>query len=249
MSNPDPHAPAAPAAPAPGNSGGHADTAAVNQSQLAACARAEALLPKVRARLALFAPEEIDETFLSALESDCALFRALATRGQVSTNTKEGYTAAEETAHLAAVVAAQDVQSRARQKYAATDPNRLAAFHVNHRLSGVPYATFIQYVQDMVNLVTGDAATPADPLPGMTPARLATLQEKRAAYLAAHNAQTAEQQTASQARIERNAKIAAITANRLKVQFVADRLFPYQVAGNAAVRREFSLTEGRPFVG
>ncbi len=240
MAHPVPLAPATSLARDPGGSGNNASRAVVNQAQLAARAKAEDLVPKVWTRFAFFVPAELGEAFLADLEND----RALATRGPVGTNTRENSTVAEETACLEAVIAAQDGQSRARQKYAATDANRLTAYHVNHRLSAVPDATFIQYVQDIINLVTGDDATPADKLPGMTPERLAALGQKRAEYLAAHNAQTAEQQNASQTRLERNAKIAAITANRLKVQFVADRLFPYQAAGNAAVRREFALTEG-----
>ncbi len=235
--------------PVPAPSANNGEQAAVNQAQIAAAAKTLDLIGKVRRYATEFTAEEIDEPFLTELENQCAQFSSLVTRAQSGTIDKGAADEVENTAHLALVVAAQDVQSRARQKYAATAPDRLSSYHVNHGLSAAAYDLFIQFVQDMINLLTGDSETPADTLPGMTPERLAKLVQLRKDYIAAVNAQSATQKTASQARLERNALITSITAERLKIQFVADRLHPYQLAESAAFRREFFLTENRPFVG
>ena len=226
-----------------------ADVAKVNQANLAACAKAEGLLVKARTHATLFTPEEIDEPFLSALETACARFRFLTTQGQLSTGDKVDATKAEEAAHLNLVIAAQAVQSCARQKYHTDQPGRLSAYHINHRLSGVKYNILIQFTQDMINLLTGDTENPADTLPGLTPVRLTTLVDARKAYIDAHAAQDDEQKGASQARLDGNALIHQITAERLKIQFAADRIWPWQLATSTVSRREFLLTENRPFIG
>jgi hypothetical protein len=85
------------------------------------------------------------------------------------------------------------VQKRARQKYAASDPGRLPGYAI-----GQPFyssrSVLEQAGANLLRKLNGDPAAvppvPADPLPGVTPAKIAALQTALADYQGVQGDQT-----------------------------------------------------------
>ena len=89
----------------------------------------------------------------------------------------------------------------------------------------------------------------ADDLPGITPAKVTTLGELRAAYLAAQDNQSGEQAEATRVRGARDARLQAITDRRIQIQYAADAEWAADNKAHAGVRKEFALPINRAFNG
>lgn len=114
-------------------------------------------------------------------------------------------------------------------------------------------AALEQYSQGILLKLQGNPGAnpliPADPLPGITAAKITLLGDLLHLYTDAQTAQTGEQSDATDERTARDNLISDITHQRITIQYAADAEWPYTDDNNAGVRREFGLPLSRPFNG
>lgn len=159
-----------------------------------------------------------------------------------STTAKEVATKNEENAQRNLLIAMAEVQAAARQKYARTDPTKLADYFIGQKLDE-SRALLEEYSAGIIEKLATDT------LPGITAGKIAALGTLRTAYVNANATQGTEQSDATDERIELAAMLKSITDRRMTIQFAADAEWPYTTAANAGVRKEFKLPPGQPFNG
>ena len=91
------------------------------------------------------------------------------------------------------------------------------------------------------------ASAPADPLPGITPEKVATLRALRSKWMELQTFQANSQALATGLRAERDALVQSITDQRIEIQFAAEAEWPASEAASAGKRRAFLLQPTRPF--
>lgn len=158
------------------------------------------------------------------------------TEGLVSTRTES----VERTALMAAV---REVQASARQKHAATHPEKLRDYAIGVRLGSLGFARLTGVVEAIYNK-TGDEA-----LPGITAAKRDALHAALETYKSADTSQGAKRSKASVLRTQRDEALKEIKAMRRTLQFAAEAQWPSTNPESKAAREAFQLPSGKPFVG
>lgn len=216
----------------------------LNQAQLEAISKAESLCGV--ARKTEYAPKlatrEIDDAFLDQLVADIMSARAGAGTAVGGTAAKEGATQNEDDAEAALVIALQEVQAAAKQKFSRTTPAKLKDYFIGERLNA-SRAKLEQYAGAII------AKAGADALPGITPAKITALQALLKNYKDTDAAQAGAQADATGARATLKAQVQSITDRRIQIQYAADAEWPYTNPENAGIRREFGLSPSQPFNG
>ena len=234
--------PSAPA-PTPQPANGSQPPSGINQAYAVSLTRVEnitkaAVKPD---RLTLLSADgsDLTQAFLDAiLEEVTGTRKLLGLAGQHTAEkadaTEEGLTLEEQL-----IRAIQTVQARARQKHGVKS-KALAKYHVGDRLGG-NRAALEQISQDILT------ALETDPLPGITPAKIAALQTLRQQYADSELDQTGAGGDASTARKQAKTRLDALVEKRQKIQFAADAIWPWHDPAHVGLRKEFELPATRPY--
>jgi hypothetical protein len=248
-----PENPTLPAADTPSTVPSRND-AVLNQAQVQALAKAEQIVAAARkeAYAPALAAREITAALLATLVADIARARDTSARAIQSTTGKEVATSNHGAAKTRLLVPLQEIQAAAKQKYARREPAKLQDYFVGKRLDQSRDG-LLQYAAGILLKLQGDPdatpPAPADPLPGITPLKIAALVTARQVYRDARSTQEGEQSDATDERTERDDLIDSITDRRVEIQFAADGEWPYSDEANAGVRREFYLPLSQPYNG
>lgn len=228
---------AAPKAPRPR---GIVDARTVRGLDLAEQRAQVAKRPEVTAALA---DEALPPGFADSLLAQTALCRtAIATHLSANAD-RMSATAQEKTVRLALIGLLQGVQSAAKRQWgrSATERGQLKAYYVGTALKALSFAALAEAADAIVRQAH------ADNLPGVTPARLATLEQTISAWKGHNTTQSQAQNTASIAQQEITRLIAEITTARIQLQLAADSAFPYTDKANTPLRTEFGLPKNGPY--
>lgn len=238
MPDPEP-APTPPSPPVPKQTRG-----ILNKAQLDELTKAEQIARAAQKAVyaALLLLRDITAAYVTTLLADIAAARNKAADAVQSTSAKESATATEGAAQKSLIIAMQEVQAAARQKYARTDPTKLADYFIGQKLDE-SRALLEQYSAGIIEKLGTDS------LPGITPAKVTALGTLRTAYLAADAAQTTQQSDATTERDALVTMLTSITDRRMTLQFAADAEWPYTTEANHGVRKEFKLPTNQPFGG
>ena len=228
-----------------------------NQAWLDELTAAEAVLNAAAPadRAAQLATGGIGAATLNALGDAIPAARTLAGRAVQSTTNKLDATDDETDLATDLINKIQEVQKRARQKYAATDKVRLKDYAV-----GQPFYSSRSLLEQAAAGVLdklapaapagGGAAPAADVLPGISAAKIAALKQSLADYQNVQGEQTGAQGDATTARKQLDLLIngpGGIVAQRRQIQFAADAEWPHTDPANAGIRAEFQLPPNRVF--
>ncbi len=216
----------------------------LNQAQIQALSKAEqiGLCAQKDDYAAKLAEREIDAGFVSTLLSDVEAARKKSATALRSTTSKESATVTEDHTERDLVVALQEVQSAAKQKYARSDAARLQDYLVGTRLN----ASRPTLEQASLNIID---KLGEDSLPGITATKITNLSTLRQAWIAADSDQGGNQSTATTSRKTLEDMIQSITDRRVTIQFAADAEWPYSSDLNHGIRKEFSVPLSMPFNG
>lgn len=186
----------------------------------------------------------IDSTKIEELVSLVAEGRKLAGMATHTTSDKEITSDMEEAAKQALILGIQYIQKRARQKYDATAPGKLADFAIGQHYTN-SRRLLEQAASGILLKLNGDSTEkpPILPevLPGVTPAKIIDLQNLLDAYKTLQAKQSGVQGDATTWRKKLEAIVSAIIARRREIQFAADADWPHTDPANAGIRGEFQL--------
>ena len=164
------------------------------------------------------------------------------------TSGKHIITGTEEELKTALLQQIAQVQARARQKYDATQPGRLADYAIAQHVSN-SRSLLEQAAANILLKLNGDPAAkppvPPDALPGVTAAKIAALQTALDDYKDVQGDQTGAQSDATTWRKQVEATVADIVVKRREIQFAADADWPHTDPANAGIRVEFQLPPDR----
>ena len=237
---PDP-APAPTPAPKPTRSRGDINQAwldeLTNSAEIAAAAQKSGYA-------APLASGDITAAKVTALTDAIAAARKLAGQAVQGSTGKSNVTSEESGLQDDLINQIQNVQKRARQKYDATDPGKLADYAVGQKF----YSSRSLLEQAATNILlklTGDTSTPADKLPGLDAPKIAALKQALADYQNVQGDQAGAQSGATTARKQLEAAVADIIGKRREIQFAADAEWPHTDSAHAGIRAEFQLPPDR----
>ena len=196
-------------------------------SQIVASAQKPAYLP-------LFTTGGIDAAKLTALEADIQNAKTLASTAVQATTSKEGATETEVDLMENLIALLQEVQKRAKQKYAATTPTVLKDYAV-----GENWYASRPILEQTGTLILSKLAK--DTLPGIDAAKTAQIQKALDDYKAVQTDQVGGQSDATTARATLEAAVRDVIARRREIQFAADAQWPHTDKANAGIRAEFKL--------
>jgi hypothetical protein len=185
---------------------------------------------------------------VTAAQADALLALLATARGfsddAVQTSTESmGSTRTESAERSALMVAIREVQAAARQKHAATHPEKLRDYGIGVPLGSMGFVR-LTGIAEAIYEKTGD-----ETLPGITEAKRDTLHAALDAYKTADTTQGAKRSGASVLRTQRDQTLKEIKAARRTVQFAADAQWPYTTPENQAAREAFQLPTNKPFTG
>ena len=234
-------------APAPKTTPKRSD---INQSWLDEFTSAEAILAAAKPadRAVELADGGIDAGKITDLTAAIAAARKLAGKAVQGTSGKRIITGDEETLKTELLKQIQYVQSRARQKYDASEPGRLKDYAVRQNISNSRSLLEQAGTNILLKLNGDDKAVPVvppDALPGVTPAKIAALQTALDDYMGVQGSQTGAQGDATTARKLVEAAVKDIIAKRREIQFAAEAEWPHTDPANAGIRVEFQLSPAR----
>jgi hypothetical protein len=215
-----------------------------NQAQLAALNEADKISTAAQkiAYAAALTVREITAAYVQQLADDILACRKTGATAAQSTTGKAVAVGTEHIAETNLMTALHEVQAAARQKYARTNPAMMNDYLVGHRLNP-NQATFKESVQAVITKLASDT------LPGITPAKVASLPLLLTAYTTAAADPRSQQSDATTRRRQRDAQVHSITDRRLTIQFAADAEWPFTNPANAGIRAEFFLPLSQPFHG
>jgi hypothetical protein len=152
-------------------------------------------------------------------------------------------TAREKTERLALIGLLQGVQSAAKRVWARspTERGQLKAYYVGTALKALSFAALAEAADAIVRQAR------IDNLPGVTPQRLAALEQAISVWKGHNAAQSQAQTTASIAQQDITRLIAEITTARIQLQLAADTAFPYTDKANGPIRTELGLPKNGPY--
>ena len=222
----------------------------IDQSWLDEFTTAEAILAAAKPadRAAKLAGGGIDVAKTAGLIQAIAAARKLAGQAVQGTTGKHIITGNEDDLKKELLKQIQYVQTRARQKYDSTEPGRLADFGISRQISNS--RSLLEQAGDNILLkLNGNSAAvppvPPDVLPGVTPAKIASLAQALADYKDVEGDQSGAQGDATTARRLAEAAVADIVTRRREIQFGADADWPHTDPANAGIRAEFQLPPDR----
>ena len=186
---------------------------------------------------------EITSAKLTAIQDEVNICREIATRAVQSAARKSGMTAEESAARLALLEAIREIQAAANQKYARSQPAKLAQFYVGTVITRSSRAMLTQIVSALIDMLDSNSG---ETLPGITAAKVKTLKTLKTEWVGANSSQSANQSDATRARAELTERLKNLTDMRLEVQFAADAEYPYTRESDHAARTEFGLPLTRP---
>ena len=193
---------------------------------------------------ATLASGDITAAKITAFTAALAAARKLAAQAVQGTTGKHSVTGDETGLQNDLINQMQNVQKRARQKYDATDPGKLADYAVGQKF----YSSRSLLEQAATNILlklNGDTNTPADKLPGIDAAKIAALSKALADYKNVQGDQTGAQSGATTARKQLEAAMGDIVGKRREIQFAADAEWPHTDPAHAGIRAEFQLPPDR----
>lgn len=218
----------------------------INQTWLDEFTAAEAILAAAKPadRATKLAEGDIDAAKITALNLAVVAARKLAGKAVQGTSGKRIITGTEDDLKKELLRQIQYVQTRARQKYDANAPGRLKDYAIGQQISNS--RSLLEQAADNILLkLNGDDKTPADALPGVTPAKIAALQTALDDYKGVQGDQTGAQTGATTARKQLETAVADIVTKRREIQFAAGAEWPHTDAANAGIRKEFQLPPDR----
>jgi len=224
----------------------------INQAWLDELTNAESISAAAQktAYAAQLANGDLDATKPAALDAAIAAARQLVTLAVQGTTGKVEATDDEKTLMDDLITKIQEVQKRARQKYDATDPGKLADYAIGTKF----YSSRAVLEQSATNIIAklaptappgGGAAPAPDILPGISAAKITALKTALQDYQDAQGDQTGAQSGATTARKQLEAAISDIVGKRREIQFAADAEWPHEAPANAGIRAEFQLPPDR----
>jgi len=215
----------------------------ISHAQAAALDRAEQIcLTALKPAYGALAGREIGMDYVNELLADILAARNKLAGGVAGTADKENATQAEADAEKKLIIALQEAQSAAKQKYGRSQPALLLAYHVGARLDQ-SRASLEQVSADVINKLQTDT------LPGFNVTKVKNLAAVREAYIQSQGAQSGAQSGATGARRELDDMVQSIADRRIGLLHAVDAEWPYHVETNAGIRREFGLPLSRPFNG
>ena len=235
-----PTAPEALAAPKAPRRRGMVDARTVRSLDLAEQRAQVAKRPEIATPLAA---EALPAGFADSLLAQTALCRAAIATHLSATADRTSATAQEKTVRLALIGLLQGVQSAAKRLWgrSATERGQLKAYYVGTALKALSFATLAEAADAIVRQAR------VDNLPGVTPERLAALEQALSVWKGHNAAQAQAQNTASVAQQEITRLVAEITTARVQLQLAADSAFPYTDKANGPIRTEFGLPKNGPY--
>jgi len=222
----------------------------INKEWLAEFTLAEAILAAaaVDGRPAVLAAGDIDAVKITGLTDAIATGRKLAGQAVQNTSGKRIITGTEDDLKKELLQQIQYIQTRARQKYDATESGRLKEYGIGQHLTN-SRSLLEQAAENILLKLKGDPAAvppvPADALPGVTAAKITALQTALDDYKQVQGDQTGAQGDATKARKLVEATVADIITRRREIQFAADAEWPCTEPANAGIRAEFKLPSDR----
>jgi hypothetical protein len=198
-----------------------------NSEQIAAAAQKPAYAPTL-------AEGDIDAAKVTAFAKAVSDAQKLAGTATQKTTSKKGMTESEAELMGNLVELIKEVQKRAKQKYEAKNPTVLKDYAVG----GKWYNSRALLEQTATNIL-GKLA--ADTLPGISAAKVATLQKALDDYKQVQTDQTGGQADATTDRANLEKAIKDIIVRRREIQFAADAAWPHTNKTNAGIRTEFKL--------
>lgn len=223
----------------------------VNQEWLAEFTNSEAIVAAATPadRAAKLAAGGIDAAKIAALTAAILAARKLAGRAVQGTSGKHIITDNEDTLKTALLEKIQYVQKRARQKYDAMEPGRLADYAIGGPPITNSRSTMEQAGANILLKLQGNPQAkppvPPDVLPGVDAARITALAAALDDYIDVKGDQSGAQSDATQARKLAEAAVADIVTKRREIQFAADADWPHTDPANAGIRVEFQLPPDR----
>lgn len=196
--------------------------------QIAAAAQKPAYAP-------VLAQGDIDAAKITAFTNAIQAAQQLAGTATQKTTGKIGVTKSETDLMASLVQMIQEVQKRAKQKYAATNPTVLKDYGI-----GAKWQNSRALLEQTATNILGKLA--ADTLPGIDAAKVAALQKALADYRQVQTDQTGGQSDATTDRATLETAVKSILARRREIQFAADAQWPPSNPANAGIRREFRLS-------
>jgi len=213
----------------------------LNQAQLRHLTKCETITQT--AQQTAYAPaleaRDISEDFLSKLADDTSAARAKAAEALQHTANSKAATVDELKAAKALIAGMQEVQKAAKQKYARTNRMALDKYFIGKKLNG-SRPNLLQTSQTILDNLAEDT------LPGITSAKVKSLNALRLGWIAAKSLQTNAHSSARTARAELKTMLKSLSDRRLSVQLAADAEWPHNDEESAAIRRDFSLPRGGP---
>ena len=240
-----------------------------NRAQLEDLETAEDIVTAARrdAYKTALAAREITTAVVDRLAQLCLAARRKTARTVQDDTASEAQTLNASGIERQIVLAIQEIQAAAKQKYARREPVQLQNFFVGQRVNPNE-ATLHQIAFTIAERLTPvggtDLATAPDRLPGIVIDkinRLRTLIGLPAAGTGGSSSSTSSSSSSSSSgtaivtpeaaadRAMRDAMVHEINDRRMEIQFAADGLWPYTDPTNATARASFHLPHSRPFSG
>ena len=222
----------------------------VNQDWLDEFTFAEAIIAatNVDGRAVRLAEGDIDTGKITELKTLIGATRTQTSKAIQGTTDKEVITDDEDDFKTVLLEKIQYIQKRARQKYDATEPVRLADYGINQKL-GNSRALLEQGAGNILLKLKGDITArppmPSDVLPGVSPAKIAELESALSDYKDVQGNQSGAQGQATGWRSQVETAVADIVTRRREIQFAADAEWPHTDPLNDGIRVEFKLPADR----
>ena len=234
-----------------------------NQAQLEDLEVGESIVDEARktAYKTALASRDITTAVVDALAALCLEARRKTTEAIHEDTAAEAQTLNATGLERQVVVAIQEIQSAAKQKYARREPVQLQNYFIGQRINPNE-ATLHQIAFSIAERLTprtgADLATADDKLPGITLAKVNALRvlidlpatpaaSPSSSSSSAPSAIVPEEAVTDRA--QRDAMIREINDRRMEIQFAADAEWPYTDPANATARRAFHLPRSRPYAG
>jgi hypothetical protein len=147
---------------------------------------------------------------------------------------------AEATAAKTLLESLQALQAAARSQHLPENAGRLESYYVGQKLDQ-SRPLLEGYSQNILNKANEERPS------GIDTAVIQRVQGERAAYVAASTARSTESGKSKQGRAQRDALVKEIIAQRKKIQYAADSLWPPGKPESAQARAAFKLPANRPY--
>ena len=197
----------------------------------------QALKPVYAAQLV---KKQIDTPFVTALKDRIAQAGAKAQGGVNATSDCHDSTETSGDAKQSLLSTLQDIQKAARQKHLPDHPALLRKYHIGEDL-GQSKSLLEGYARDIINQATQERP------PGIDTDFIVRAEVEKTAYVGVNNVPQDKIGEGERFRSERDALLRSIVADRKKIQYAADGLWPAGKPENVEARKAFKLPAKRPY--